>query len=98
MTEIKECIATHVVEWHRNLYCICYQVLDFSQSSQVVLGLNVFCIADVHPGDQTTERSDSVTLSDTKNGGIDVGSTGFQRAECICNGCEDFMSILPGLH
>lgn len=58
---------THVIEWNGNIDSIGDQVLYLSQSSEVVLGLDVFRVCDIHSREETAERCDTVSLSDTKD-------------------------------
>lgn len=83
---------THVVEWYRDLDRIGDQVLDLSESGQVVLGLDVFRVADVHSRNQTTKRSDAIALPDTEYGSIDMGRAGFQCTKSVGDCYERLMS------
>lgn len=80
-----------------------HEVLQLSQSVQVVLALDVLWVGDHHTGNQTTERGDTVSLSDTElcvrtnlltlqagltyNTGVDVGGTSLEGGVGVCNGC-----------
>lgn len=44
------------------------QVLDFSEHGEVVLGLDVFGVGGVEAGDETTERGNTDTLTNTEDG------------------------------
>jgi hypothetical protein len=42
------------------------EVLDLSEHGEIVLGLDVFRVGDHHPGNETTEGCDTVSLSNTE--------------------------------
>ena len=54
-----------VVEWHVDLDGLCNHILDLLDLLQSVLGLDVVTIGHNHTGHQTTERSDTVALTNT---------------------------------
>jgi hypothetical protein len=60
-----------VVEGDLDLDGLGDQVLDLSEHAQVVLGLDGLGVGSVHSGDETTERGDTVSLSDTELDALD---------------------------
>jgi hypothetical protein len=62
------------------------QVLDFSEHGEVVLGLDVFGVGGIETGDEATERGDTDTLTNTEDGGIDVGGTSLKSSVGVGNG------------
>lgn len=77
-----------VVERDGNLDGLGDEVFNLSEHGQLVLGLYVFRVGDHHSGDQTAERGDTVSLSDTENRGIDVGGTGLERGVGVGDGAS----------
>lgn len=61
------------------------QVLDLSEHGEVVLGLDILRVGGVEARNETTKRGDTNTLTNTKNGGIDVGRTSLQGGVGIGN-------------
>lgn len=53
-------------QWNLNLDGLCDNVFDFSQHLELVLALDVFRVGDHHTGNETTQRCDTVSLSDTE--------------------------------
>lgn len=47
---------------------LCDQVLNLTESLQVVLGLDVFGVGGVHASDQATKRGDTDTFTNTEDG------------------------------
>ena len=75
-----------IVEGDVDLDSLGDHVLDLLELVQLVLALDVLRGRDDHAGHQATERGDTVTLADTKDGGVDVGGTGLEGAIGIGNG------------
>lgn len=72
-----------VVEGNVDLDGLGDKILNFLELVELVLALDVFGVGDDHARHETTERSDTVTLANTKNGGIDVSSTTLKSAVCV---------------
>ena len=75
-----------VVEGNVDLDRVGDQVLNGLELVQVVLALDVVAVGDDHAGHQTTQRSDTVALTNANDRGVDVGGTGLEGAVCIGNG------------
>jgi hypothetical protein len=75
-----------VVERNVDLNGLGDEVLNLLELLELVLALDVLAVGDHHAGHQTTERGDTVTLTDTENGGIDVSGTGLEGTEGVGNG------------
>ena len=75
-----------VVERDGNLDGVGDQVFNLSKHVQVVLALNVFRVGNHHSSDKTTERGNTVSLSDTEDRGINVRGTGFQGGVGVGDG------------
>lgn len=75
-----------VVEGHVDLDGLGNEVLDLLQLLKLVLGLDVVAVGDDHARHQTTERGDTVALTNADNRGVDVGGTGLQGAVGVGNG------------
>lgn len=75
-----------VVERDGNLDSVGDQVFNLSEHVQIVLALDVLRVGDHHSSDKTTERGNTVSLSDTEDRGINVRGTGFQGGVGIGNG------------
>lgn len=85
-----------VVEWHLDLDGLGNEVLDLPEHGQVVLGLDSLGVGGVHARDETSERGDAVSLSDTEHGGVDVGRTGLEGGVGVGDGCRtDQSSVSP---
>ena len=74
-----------VVEGDVDLDGLGDQVLDLLQLLEAVLALDVLGVGDHHAGHQTTERGDTVTLTDSENGGIDVSGTSLEGTVGVGN-------------
>lgn len=59
-------LAKDSLQRNRDLDSLGDEVLDFSEHGEVVLGLNVFWVGDHHSCNQTTERCNTVSFSDTE--------------------------------
>lgn len=75
-----------VVEGDVDLDGLGDQVLDILELLQLVLALDVLGVGDHHAGHQATKRGDTVALTDTENGGIDVGGTGLKGTVGVGDG------------
>lgn len=62
------------------------QVFNLTEHRQVVLALDVFGVRRVQARDKTTKRGDTDTLTNTKNRGIDVSSTGLKSTVRVRDG------------
>lgn len=62
------------------------KILDLLDHLEVVLALDVLGSGDDHAGHQTTEGRNAVALTDTENGGVDVGGTGLEGAVGVGDG------------
>jgi len=67
-----------VVEGNVDLNGLGDQILDVLDLVKAVLALDVLGVGDHHTGHQTTQRGDTVTLTDTQDGGINVSGTGLE--------------------
>jgi hypothetical protein len=77
-----------VVEGNVDLDSLGNQVLKILELVKLVLALDVLGVGDDHAGHESTERSDSVSLTDSENAGVDVGSTSLQSAVCVGDGAS----------
>ena len=75
-----------VVEGNVDLDRVGDQVLNGLELVQVVLALDVIAVGDNHAGHQTTQRSDTVALTDTNDRGVNVGGTSLEGTVGVCNG------------
>jgi hypothetical protein len=75
-----------VVEGNVDLDRVGDQVLNGLELVKVVLALDVFAVGDDHASHQTTQRGDTVTLTDTDDGSVNVSGTGLEGAVCVGNG------------
>lgn len=75
-----------VVEGDVDLNGLGDEVLDLLELLEAVLALDVLGGGDHHTGHQTTERGDTVALTDSENGGIDVSGTSLEGTVCVGNG------------
>lgn len=71
---------------HTDLHSVGDQILNLLQLLELVLALDVVTVGDNHPSHQTSERSDTVPLPNTDDGGVDVRGTSFQSAVRVGNG------------
>jgi hypothetical protein len=62
------------------------KILNVLELLELVLALDVFAVGDHHTGHETTKGSDTVTLTDTKDRGIDVSGTSLQGAVSVSDG------------
>lgn len=67
-----------VVEGHSNLDSISNNVLNITNSLEVVLVHDVALVSSVHASQQTTKRGDTITFTNTQDRGINVSSTCFK--------------------
>lgn len=77
-----------VVEGDVDLDAVGDKVLDLLELVEVVLALDVVTVGDNHASHETTERGDSVALTDTDDGGVNVGGTGLEGAVGVGNGAS----------
>lgn len=75
-----------VVEGNVDLNSLGNKVLNVLDLLQLVLALDVLGVGNHHTGHETTQGGDTVALTDTKDGGIDVGGTSLQSTVCVGNG------------
>lgn len=75
-----------VVEGNVDLDGLGNKILNLLELLEAVLALDVLGVRDHHAGHQTTERGDTVTLTDSENGGIDVGGTSLEGTVSVGNG------------
>ena len=75
-----------VVEGDVDLDGLGDNVLELLQLLQLVLGLDVVAVGDDHASHETTERGDTVALTDTDDRGVNVGGTGLEGAVGVGNG------------
>ena len=75
-----------VVEGDVDLDRVGDQVLNGLELVEVVLALDVVAVGDNHAGHETTERSDTVTLTDTDDRSVDVGGTGLEGTVGVGDG------------
>lgn len=68
---------------HVDLNGVGNKLLNVLELVQLVLAQNVVLGADNHASHQTSKRGNSVTLADTQDTRVDVGSTGLQSAKSI---------------
>ncbi len=78
--------SDRVHEGNIDLDSLCDQVLDLAEHGEVVLALHIFGVCGVQARDETTKGGDTDTLTDTKNGSIDVGSAGLKSAVSVRDG------------
>jgi hypothetical protein len=77
-----------VVEGDVDLDSLGNQILEILELVELVLALDVLGVGDDHAGHESTERSDSVPLTDSENTGVDVSGTGLQSAVCVGDGAS----------
>lgn len=77
-----------VVEWDVDLDGLGDQVLEISELLQLVLAHDVVTVGNNHTGHQSTERGDTVSLTDTENGGVDMCGTGLEGAVGVGDGAS----------
>ena len=75
-----------VIKRNRDVYCSDNYVFKIPKFLEIVFAFDVFFVGSIHASEKTTNGSDSVSLSDTKDGGIDVGSTCFEGTVGVCDG------------
>jgi hypothetical protein len=75
-----------VVEGNVDLDRIGDQILNRLELVKIVLALDVIAVGDNHTGHETTEGSDTVTLTDTDDGSVNVSGTGLEGTVCVGNG------------
>ena len=84
----KERSRNWVLERHVDFDSLGDKVLNFTEHGEVVLGLDIVWIGSIQAGNESSERSDADTLTNTKHTGIDVCRASFQSSICVCNCCE----------
>lgn len=67
-----------VVERHSDLDSVGNDVFDVANLCQVILIHDELLVGSVHAGQQTTQRSDTVALTNTQDGGVNVGGTSLE--------------------
>jgi hypothetical protein len=77
-----------VVEGNVDFDSLGDQVLELLQLVELVLALDVLGVGDNHAGHESTKRSNSVPLANSKNAGVDVGRAGLQSTVCIRDGAS----------
>jgi hypothetical protein len=75
-----------VVEWNVDLHGLGDQILNILELVKLVLAHNILSVGNDHAGHESSERSNAVSLTNTQNRGIDVGSSSLQSAVRVCNG------------
>ena len=75
-----------VVEGNVDLNSFGNEVLDVLDLLQLVLALDVLGVGNHHAGHETTQGGDAVALTDTKDGGVNVGGTSLQGTVGVGNG------------
>lgn len=75
-----------VVEGNVDLDRVGDQVLNGLELVEIVLALDVVAVGDNHAGHETTQRGDTVTLTDTDDRGVNVSGTGLEGTVCVGNG------------
>lgn len=80
-------LRDRVHEGDVNLHSLRDKVLNLTEHGQVVLGLDVLRVRGVQARNETAEGGDTDTLTDTEDGGVDVGGTSLERSVRVGNGC-----------
>lgn len=62
------------------------EVLNITEHLELVLAHHVLPVGHVHPRDKSTERRDSIALSNSQNRSVDVGRAGFQSSVSVGDG------------
>ena len=75
-----------VVEGDIDLNSLSNEVLQVAELVKLVLGEDVVPVGYDHTGHETTKRGDSITLTNTEDGGIDVGGTGLKSTVGVGDG------------
>ena len=75
-----------VVEGDVDLDKIGNKILNLLELLEVVLAHDVVTVRNDHTGHETTKGRDTVALTDTKNGSINVSGTSLESAVCVRNG------------
>lgn len=63
----------------------CNVVLDLGDHLEIVAVLDLFAVQRVHARQESSERSNSVTFTNTENAGVNVGNSGFDGVQTIKN-------------
>ena len=69
-----------VVEGNVDLNGLGNHILNLLELVQLVLGGDVVVVGNDHAGHETTERGDTVALTDTNDRGVDVGGASLESA------------------
>ena len=75
-----------VVEGNVDLDAVGNEILNGLELVEIVLALDVVAVGDNHAGHETTQRGDTVALTDTDDRGVDVSGTGLEGTVCVGNG------------
>ncbi|KAH3660611.1 hypothetical protein OGATHE_004943 [Ogataea polymorpha] len=75
-----------VVERDVDLHNICHQVFKVSNFFQLVFGLDVVWVGNNHSGHKSTQRHNSVSLSNTQHTRVDVFGSGLEGGVSVGDG------------
>jgi hypothetical protein len=75
-----------IVKGDGDVDCLCYNVFEITEFFEVVFAFDVFFVGCVHAGEETANRGDAVSFTDTEDGGVDVGCTSFESSVGIGDG------------
>jgi hypothetical protein len=75
-----------IIEGDGNIDGIRDDIFEIPEGFKVIFAFDVFFICGVHAGEETAEGCDAVSLTDAKDGCIDVRGAGFKGDVCVCNG------------
>jgi hypothetical protein len=74
-----------IVEWDGYVDCFSDDIFQIAKFFEVVFCFDVFFVCGVHACEKTSDGGDSISFTDTEDGGVDVGCTGFESTVSICN-------------
>lgn len=82
----KSTVASDViVERNGDIDGVSNDVLEVTEGLEVVFAFDIFFVGRVHTSEETTDGSDTISLTDSKDGCIDMGGTSFQSTVSVGN-------------
>lgn len=73
------------LQWDVDLDGLGNEILNILELVQLVLAHDIVPVGDNHACHETTQRGDTVSLTNSHNRGIDVSSAGLQSTVCVCD-------------
>ena len=78
--------SDRVVEGNLHLHSISHKIFDVTERLEVVLAHDILTVGCVHTSDKATQTWDTISLTDTQHGSVNMRSTSFESRVCVSDG------------